>query len=83
MGREEGRREGGGLFKGVPGRRRGRGAEGATMGKKLRAAFRKASPDAPWVITPFLGQLFAGWIVPRSRPVGWKSLDALGRPSNI
>lgn len=53
------------------------------MGKKLRAAFRKASPDAPWVITPFLGQLFAGWIVPRSRPVGWKSLDALGRPSNI
>ena len=71
------------MFKGVPGRRRGRGAEGATMGKKLRAAFRKASPDAPWVITPFLGQLFAGWIVPRSRPVGWKSLDALGRPSNI
>ena len=81
VGREEGRREGGGLFKGVPGRRRG--AEGATMGKKVRAAFRKASPDAPWVIAPLLGQLFAGWIVPRSRPVEWKSLDALGRPSKI
>lgn len=47
MGREEGRREGGGLFKGVPGRRRRRGAEGATRGKKLWAAFRRASPDDP------------------------------------
>lgn len=29
------------------------------------------------------GAAVCGWIVPRSRPVGWKSLDVSGHPSNI
>lgn len=47
VGRENGRRKGGGLFKGVPGGRGWRGVEGASTGKKLWAAFLKAPPGAP------------------------------------
>lgn len=50
----------------MPGRRGGSGVEGATRGKKLCPAFRKAAPAVPRVVTPLPGLLFAGWILPRS-----------------
>lgn len=40
------------------------------MGKKLRAAFCKGLSGCLWVITPFLEQLFAGWIVPKEPTSG-------------
>lgn len=71
VGREEGRRKGGGRFKGVSGRRE-EGVERASRGKKLWAPFRKAPPDssAPlWVTTTLLGPLLAVWILLRNWPV--------------
>lgn len=85
VGREEGRRKGGGWFKGVSARRQ-EGAERVSRGKKLWAAFLKAPPgsSAPlWVTTTLLGPPFAARILPRNWPVRWESLDVLGRPSKI
>lgn len=61
VGREEERREGGGLFKGVPGRRGEKGG-GNLEGEELWAAFRKAllGASAPRIATPLPGPLFSG-----------------------